>query len=224
MGAKRSVPHRSQPYDILLHEWQKMNKPDFTNRKPVQPRVGPGSEAVEIGSSGKKKKTSMGSSGGGTLGAGGISGEGSNNSKREKREKAAAVAALHAGVAGINGGVNGGTVGVNGVGGSGGRGNQHQPLLFVGEWDESDLDPMDASNEWIDSDEEVEAVLKGFDKVGRGKPLTVIGAPLGGFSTASAWVGRNVRLGRLREALGGTFLSSAQQVFAGVVGNGGVAA
>jgi hypothetical protein len=51
MGAKRSVPGRSAAYDILLNEWQKKTNPNFGNRKPVVPRVGPG---IEPG--GKKKK------------------------------------------------------------------------------------------------------------------------------------------------------------------------
>jgi hypothetical protein len=65
MGAKRSVSHRSQPYDILLYEMQKTTKPEFGNRKPVQPRVGPGSEAygATLALGGKKKRKSE--SGGG---------------------------------------------------------------------------------------------------------------------------------------------------------------
>jgi len=53
MGAKRSVPGRSAPYDVLLNEWQKKNNPNWGDRKVVTPRVGPG---IEPGLSKKKKK------------------------------------------------------------------------------------------------------------------------------------------------------------------------
>ncbi|KAA1093109.1 hypothetical protein PGT21_025618 [Puccinia graminis f. sp. tritici] len=53
MGAKRSVPGRSAPYDVLLNEWQKKNNPNWGDRKVVTPRVGPG---IEPGPSKKKKK------------------------------------------------------------------------------------------------------------------------------------------------------------------------
>ncbi|MBW0568313.1 hypothetical protein O181_108028 [Austropuccinia psidii MF-1] len=53
MGAKRSVPGRNAPYDILLNEWQKKHNPNWGDRKVVTPRVGPG---VKPGLSKKKKK------------------------------------------------------------------------------------------------------------------------------------------------------------------------
>ncbi|KAH9809341.1 SCA7, zinc-binding domain-containing protein [Melampsora americana] len=53
MGAKRSVPGRSAPYDVLLNEWQKKHNPNWGDRKVVTPRVGPG---IEPGVSKKKKK------------------------------------------------------------------------------------------------------------------------------------------------------------------------
>lgn len=55
MGSKRAVP-RSQPFDILLHEWQKTHRPDMVadGKGPVRPRVGLGSE--EYAKEGKKKK------------------------------------------------------------------------------------------------------------------------------------------------------------------------
>lgn len=53
MGAKRSVPGRSAPYDVLLNEWQKKHNPNWGDRKVVTPRVGPG---IEPGLSKKKKK------------------------------------------------------------------------------------------------------------------------------------------------------------------------
>ncbi|KNZ59301.1 SAGA-associated factor 73 [Puccinia sorghi] len=71
MGAKRSVPGRSAPYDSFIgqdflylsssvhdlenhrNEWQKKNNPNWGDRKVVTPRVGPG---IEPGLSKKKKK------------------------------------------------------------------------------------------------------------------------------------------------------------------------
>lgn len=57
MGAKRSVPGRSAPYDVLLNEWQKKHNPNWGDRKVVTPRVGPG---IEPGVSKKKKKQAAG--------------------------------------------------------------------------------------------------------------------------------------------------------------------
>lgn len=65
MALKRAV-HRPKPFDILLHEWQKVNKPNLFGEesKPVQPRVGNGNEAyVEASNrkkSGEKKKKKVG--------------------------------------------------------------------------------------------------------------------------------------------------------------------
>ena len=156
MGAKRSVPHRSQPYDILLHEWQKATKPDFKNSKPVQPRVGPGSEAYGLGvgegCAKKKRKTPV---------------EGAPPGKeRRTRDK--------------------------------GKG-----LLIVGEWEESD---QGEEEDLVDSEDEVESVLRGINRIGRGRPLSLSGGEAGaGFSTTSLFAGRNSKLGRLREVLGGVF-------------------
>lgn len=51
MGAKRSVPGRSQAYDALLHAWNVARKgEDYSERKAVQARVGAGT------SSGKKRR------------------------------------------------------------------------------------------------------------------------------------------------------------------------
>lgn len=57
MGAKRAVP-RSQPFDILLHEWQKTHRPEMVadGKGPVRPRVGLGSEEYHAKEGKKKKK------------------------------------------------------------------------------------------------------------------------------------------------------------------------
>lgn len=169
MGAKRSVPHRSQPYDILLHEWQKATKPDFKNSKPVQPRVGPGSEAYGAGvGEGKKKKKSQAADAAGTHHVG---------KERRTRDK--------------------------------GKG-----LLIVGEWEESD---QGEEEDLVDSEDEVESVLRGISRIGKGRPLSMGGGGGAGFSAASLFAGRNSKLGRLREVLGGVFGGAGRPISGGPV-------
>ncbi|KAK4705335.1 SAGA-associated factor 73, partial [Phenoliferia sp. Uapishka_3] len=173
MGAKRSVPHRSQPYDILLHEWQKLTKPDFKNSKPVQPRVGPGSEAYGAGiGEGKKKKRSGGEGGAGT-------GRGSGETGKERRTR-----------------------------------DKGKGLLIVGEWEESDAGEDEGL---IDSEDEVESVLGVLQRLPHGRPLTMDSSSGGsaGFSTASLFAGRNSKLGRLREVLGGVFGGAGRPISGG---------
>ena len=143
MAAKRSVPGRSQSYDILLYEWNKATKPEAynlaKNKKPVQPRVGPGSESYGVIIEGKKKKKRV-------------------------------------------------VVPTEGE--------------IVGEWDESEVG--EEEEEMVDSEEEVEMVMRGLKHGRNGGPLAGPGTPGGGHE-ASLWTGRNVKLGRLRETLGGVF-------------------
>ncbi|KAM0748801.1 SCA7-domain-containing protein [Meredithblackwellia eburnea MCA 4105] len=190
MGAKRSVPHRSQPYDILLHEWQKAHKPEtFKNSKPVQPRVGPGSEAYAAASAAggegggkKKKKNKDRASGEGREGGSGT------GEKRDRRTR-----------------------------------DKGKGLLIVGEYEDSDNPDEEGV---IDSEDEVDSVLKGLARVPRGRPLALSsgsgggwgsftspflggtggGSPLGGWGGApSFFTARNSKLARLREVIGGVF-------------------
>lgn len=85
-------------------------------------------------------------------------------------------------------------------------------LLIVGEWEESDVGEEEGL---IDSDEEVESVLKGLGKIGHGRPLSLPGGGGGGFGTASLFAGRNSKLGRLREVLGGVFGTSGRPISGG---------
>ena len=144
MAAKRSVAGRSQSYDMLLYEWNKANKPESynltKNKKPVQPRVGPGSEAYGVVVEGVPKK---------------------------KRRVAAPV-----------------------------EGD------VIGEFDESEVG--EEEEEMVDSEEEVEMVMRGLRNGRNGRPLAGLGTA-GGGAGASLWTGRNVKLGRLRETLGGVF-------------------
>lgn len=52
MGAKRNVPGRSQPYDVLLFEWQKATNPAFVARLEEKERAIAASRSM----SGKEKK------------------------------------------------------------------------------------------------------------------------------------------------------------------------
>lgn len=170
MGAKRSVPHRSQPYDILLFEWQKTMKPEnFGHRKPVQPRVGPGSEAYGAAAAeGRKRKRGDGSRSG--------TGNGGTGEGRER---------------------------------GGGRDKNGKHIQVVGEWEESEGETEYEG--MIDSEEEVEVVLKGLAMVGKGRPLGLVdGMHMGGgagFSGTSMFASRNLRMARLRDVLAGVFSS-----------------
>lgn len=237
MGAKRSVPHRSRPYDDLLADWQRAkmaanaNNPTSGNLsggaassrarggdseidaegdspagQPLSASVTPAAApyamlppAPGIGGTGgvvkekkRKRKNHQGEYGTGA-GPGGIAGSGSGmyGSGKERRTRA---------------------------GGEGGK----KGLLVVGEWE----DVVDSTNPTagdddllIDSDEEVEAVLKGLARVrpsssasSGAAPVGVVGRPLSmftgggaGFAASSFFVGRNYRLARLRDTLGGVF-------------------
>ncbi|ORY87399.1 SCA7, zinc-binding domain-domain-containing protein [Leucosporidium creatinivorum] len=176
MGAKRSVPHRSQPYDLLLAEWTRATKPT--------------SSAIGVTGGGAESG----------VGGGGVE----EGKKKEKKKKKAAGGAGGDGMGGKERRVRGGEGGKKG-------------LIVVGEWsDEEGADGGGGEDGLIDSEEEVEAVLRGLGRIasnsaaGGGAPW---GRPLGGvvqgggagFSASSMFVGRNVKLARLREALGGLF-------------------
>ncbi|GAA5919972.1 hypothetical protein JCM1841_004404 [Sporobolomyces salmonicolor] len=191
MGAKRAVPHRSQPFDILLFEWQKANRPQAVkpDAKPVQPRVGPGSEAYSGGA---------GAGEGGAHAAAAHPGAGAGKKKKKSSAAAAAAAAAMEGTGsygrypGEREGASGGKKGKKGI-------------VYVGEWDESDADEYGGGDELVDSEEEVEAVLKGLARVPRGRPLVVNSGGGAGFAAASLFTGRNAKLARLSQTLGGVF-------------------
>lgn len=176
MGAKRSVPHRSQPYDVLLAEWIRTNKPSLPTNVPG---------SVE----------NLGAVEGGKVG-------GEEGKKKERRKKKSAVVSADGG-----GGVGGKERRVRG--GEGGK----KGLIIVGEWSDSE-DPA-AGEDLLDSEEEVEAVLRGLGRISGGggggaapwgRPLSgVVQGGGAGLSASSMFVGRNVKLARLREALGGLF-------------------
>lgn len=188
MGAKRSVPHRSQPYDLLLAEWNRATKPTSS----VPGIVGGGSGVVEQGVHG---------------GGGGLGGEGKEmeGKKKEKKKKKGSTVL---GGEGLSMGGKERRV----RGGEGGK----KGLIIVGEWSDSE-DPLHGAGDGgeLDSEEEVEAVLRGLGRISQagaggvapwGRPLAgVVQGGGAGFSASSMFVGRNVKLARLREALGGLF-------------------
>ncbi|SCV69879.1 BQ2448_1273 [Microbotryum intermedium] len=179
MGAKRSVPHRSQPYDVLLHEWQKANKPNFKSDRPVQPRVGPGAEGsveatagtsatgeVEVvaAAANPKKKKKKGT------------GESKEKKNREGPGKKGAVQMVGEYLDESDG--------------------EQIAAAMGGNHDEAVL---------INSDEEVEGVFKALGRVTRGRPLTMVSGGGAGFSAASMFVGRNSKLAKLGDVLGSVF-------------------
>ncbi|GAA5844382.1 hypothetical protein JCM9279_006280, partial [Rhodotorula babjevae] len=111
------------------------------------------------------------------------------------------------GVGGLSGSGAGGFK-LGGGGGEGGAGGKKgkKGIVYVGEWDESDDDGAD---ELVDSDEEVEAVLRGLARAEHGRPLFIARGGGAGFAAASLFTGRNTKLGRLRGTLRDVFRPAA---------------
>ena len=245
MSAKRAVPHRSQPYDLLLFEWQKTNKANQHKAellKLANPAVGAGASggagaaaaaaggaasgaaggtartaaaaaaaAAAAGAHGSDASTPLGAdpSGGGPGGSGA-------DAPKAKRRRSSGVDALSGG-GGALGGAGGASVGalsgpggfkLPGEGGGGGAGGKKgkKGIVYVGEWDESDDDGAD---ELVDSDEEVEAVLRGLARAEHGRPLFIARGGGAGFAAASLFTGRNTKLARLRGTLRDVFRPAA---------------
>ncbi|GAA5854018.1 hypothetical protein JCM8547_008195 [Rhodosporidiobolus lusitaniae] len=188
MSHKRAVPGRSQPYDILLFEWQKANK---AKEKP------PAAEGVVVRSGTSSRP------GGATPATGDITPH--------------APAMVVPGGAGVAAGAGEAPVALgktkkrkSGVGADGasvfkvpGEKKSKKGVVFVGEWEESD-DEVGA-DEMVDSEEEVEAVLRGIGRVDRGRPLYMMRGGGAGFSAAAMFNGRNTRLLRLHDVLQDVF-------------------
>lgn len=203
MGAKRSVPHRSRPYDDLLADWQRAKAASnaaagkSSINRPESELDGDGDSPLPTGTG------QLVASAGGVV----------KEKKRKKKRDGATVggdSALSYSLSASNGGGLGGKERRTRAGGEGGK----KGLLIVGEWGD---EPAGTGGEMedddlIDSEEEVEAVLKGLSRVGAdgtrntmGRPLAMCSAGGAGFAAASFFVGRNHRLARLRDTLGGIF-------------------
>ncbi|GAA5987917.1 hypothetical protein JCM10908_007270 [Rhodotorula pacifica] len=188
MSAKRAVPHRSHPFDILLFEWQKANKANQA-AKMAQSDGGATSGTGEGGSAsgapGLARDPSTGSAVGG-------------DAPTKPRKRKSAMTALGGG----SGDANGTLTSASGMPKSTSERRGKKGIVYVGEWEESDDDGAD---ELVDSDDEVEATLRGLGRVERGRPLTLQRGGGAGFAAASLWTGRNTKLNRLRDTLRDVF-------------------
>lgn len=188
MSAKRAVPHRSQSFDILLFEWQKASKAN-------QQRA----EAAKAAQAEHGAASGSGAGGGGS--APRLARDLSNGSQagldappKPKKRKSGMASAAAGDVPGL--------LGAGGLPKSASERRAKKGIVYVGEWEESD---DDAADELVDSDDEVEATLKGLGRVERGKPLILQRGGGAGFAAASLWTGRNTKLNRLRETLRDVF-------------------
>ena len=215
MSAKRAVPHRSHPFDILLFEWQKASK---ANQQRAE-----AAKQMNQSSDGGGAPT-PGSAGDGTAAgaAGAAAGTNAVAPSLARDPSASSMIGLDApprpkkrksGMTGGGGGVNnneaGGALTSSTTLTSSGlfpktasERRAKKGIVYVGEWEESD---DDAADELVDSDDEVEATLRGLARVERGRPLILQRGGGAGFAAASLWTGRNTKLNRLRDTLRDVF-------------------
>ncbi|GAA6049744.1 hypothetical protein JCM3770_004437 [Rhodotorula araucariae] len=198
MSAKRAVPHRSQQYDLLLFEWQKANKANQQKAEAAK-QSQPGAPPVSSVAGTTRASAAAQSEASTPLPvAPPIPAEPSATSllsepPRAKRKRSGGVDALAGGAASGGFKLPGEKKGKKGI-------------VYVGEWEESDDEGAD---ELVDSDEEVEAVLRGLSRAERGRPLFISRGGGAGFSTASMFTGRNAKLARLRGTLRDIFRPAA---------------
>ncbi|BGP32835.1 SAGA complex subunit Sgf73 [Rhodotorula toruloides] len=199
MSAKRAVPGRSQAYDILLFEWQKANK---ANQQKIEAAKLAGQQPPPTISTARQQAAAAaaatqaqhGSDGGASVTvtapsfaqdtSGGMPAPAPPKPKKRK-----------SGLSGVDGG--GLTFKVPG------EKKGKKGIVYVGEMEDSDDDG--GADELVDSDEEVEAVLRGLGRVERGRPLWIQRGGGAGFRAASMFNGRNTKLSRLRDTLRDVF-------------------
>ncbi|GJN91117.1 hypothetical protein Rhopal_004135-T1 [Rhodotorula paludigena] len=201
MSAKRAVPHRSKPYDVLLFEWTRANKANQQKAeaaKHAQPRAGGAPHAIghAVGDAGAMAAPTLAHDASGA----GLSGEVQPVPGKARRKKSGLSGAAGAGGADGAAGGPGGSFKIPG------DKKGKKGIVYVGEWDESDDDGAD---ELVDSDEEVETVLRGLGRVERGRPLFVQRGGGAGFTAASMFTGRNAKLNRLRGTMRDIFRPAA---------------
>ncbi|GAA5891645.1 hypothetical protein JCM6882_006155 [Rhodosporidiobolus microsporus] len=177
MTAKRAVVGRSQPYDILYFEWQKANKSKEKTADGAPGKTGTASRPAVIGLGGESSASTPAPG----VGAYGMAAP-PTLGKTKKRKSGAGESAVFK--------LPGEKKGKKGV-------------VYVGEMEDSDDEG--GADELVDSDEEVEAVLRGIGRVERGKPLFIARGGGAGFSAASMFNGRNTRLLRLHDVLQDVF-------------------
>jgi hypothetical protein len=176
MSHKRAVVGRSQPYDILLFDWQKANK------AKEKPAVDPTPVITTKGTSSRPLAANAGSAEASTSY---IDSNGINNpppppttlAKTKKRKSG---------------------LGDGGTFKSGDK--KRKGVVMVGEYEDSDEE-----DELVDSEEEVDAVMRGISKVERGRPLYISRGGGAGFASASLFNGRNTKLLRLNDTLRDVF-------------------
>lgn len=231
MSLKRSVPGRSRPYDLLLFEWQKTSKAAL--QRAEQARLAQAQAQAQAGSANAAAAAPAGSAAGGLAGAPApaSSGDGSAAGAAEGTGAAAPLARdpSTGSTAGLDptqkpkkrkSGHNPSAVDLSTQSASAAAAAQtaaaaasnfpksaserkaKKGIVYVGEWEESD---DDAADELVDSDDEVEAALRGLNRIERGRPLLLQRGGGAGFAAASLWTGRNTKLNRLRETLRDVF-------------------
>lgn len=235
MSAKRAVPHRSQPYDLLLFEWQKTNKANQQKAEAAK-QAQPGGPAAASAAGGAGAGGASGGGGGAAATAGTarsaaaaaaataaaaaaasaaqsdastplaappLTAESSASGPpvadpppKAKRRRSSNTEALSGAPPGLSSG------GFKLPGDKKGK----KGIVYVGEWEESDDDGAD---ELVDSDEEVEAVLRGLARAEHGRPLFISRGGGAGFAAPSLFTGRNHKLGKLRGTLRDVFRPAA---------------
>ncbi|BGP40762.1 SAGA complex subunit Sgf73 [Rhodotorula kratochvilovae] len=197
MSAKRAVPGRVQPYDLLLFEWQKANKAN-QQKADAAKQAQPGALGVASVAGTTRASAAAQSDASTPLAAPPLTAEPSasgllSEPPRAKRKRSGGVDAISGG--GASGGYK-----------LPGEKKGKKGIVYVGEWEESDDEGAD---ELVDSDEEVEAVLRGLSRAEHGRPLYIARGGGAGFSTASMFTGRNAKLARLRGTLRDIFRPAA---------------
>ena len=213
MSAKRAVPHRSHPFDILLFEWQKASKAN-QQRAEAAKQMNQSSDSAPTPTAGDGNAA-------GAAAAAAAAGPNAAAPSLARDPSAGSMIGLDApprpkkrksGMTGGGGGVNnseGGALTSSTTLTSSGlfpktasERRAKKGIVYVGEWEESD---DDAADELVDSDDEVEATVRGLARVERGRPLILQRGGGAGFAAASLWTGRNTKLNRVRGPLRDVF-------------------
>lgn len=221
MSAKRAVPHRSHPFDILLFEWQKASKANQQRAEAAKQMNQASDGGAPTPSAGD------GTAAGGAAAAAAAGGTNATAPTLARDPSAGSMIGLDApprpkkrksGMTALSGGGGGGVNNNNEAGAltsssttltssglfpkTASERRAKKGIVYVGEWEESD---DDAADELVDSDDEVEATLRGLGRVERGRPLILQRGGGAGFAAASLWTGRNTKLNRLRDTLRDVF-------------------
>ncbi|BGP16934.1 SAGA complex subunit Sgf73 [Rhodosporidiobolus nylandii] len=198
MTNKRAVAGRSQPFDMLLAEWQKASK---------------AKEKAAAAAAGAEGKTGTASRPGPSATPDSL---GVPTPLPAVEPQLHPPPPSHLPLAALpapqplgktkkrKSGFDGGSSSYKLGGAEGGGKKSKKGVVYVGEWEESD-DDAGGADELVDSEEEVEQVLRGIGRVERGRPLFIARGGGAGFSAASMFTGRNQRALRLHGVLQDVF-------------------